>query len=398
MQFGLDLIKRIKIFKFELILLEKRIKGVAILSIIQLAWIVFNAKIDWYILGFWARENTLGKDLQYVALSVECDKKMDFWTPYISNDCDNFYGIVLIRMLRLSGFDSSNYIHLYFLLTGFTILTTSYLFFIFTSKLKSFYKVLWFLIAFGPYYLLLLHRGNIDQLIFCIFAISSMLYLRNQSKFFFLVLVMSSLIKFYSVPVLILHVFFFTKSGFFQKMISFFVFSEVLREIYLTDFSQIRNISSSFGLTIFVDYFAEFNRISPRFGLLFVLFIAFFTAFTFIFALRSQYQDTRDSNEISLSDYLFIQHIVCYVAFLNYDWRLIFLVFSLAAITGKTFRGCGLKYLTLAALIISWFSSGLNQLAFFGDLLLFALFIYRTFEVCIKQVSSRLNLGIQKPI
>lgn len=353
----------------------------------QVIWIFINAQTRWTILGFWSRETTLGKDLQFVAASVVCDRNQSFFSGFVASECGNFYGLLLIRILRMVGFGLNNYFFYYLCISTITVLVTSLLFYKYSTNQSIFKNVFWFFTLFGPYYLLLINRGNIDQLIFSALVISWHISSRKSSQLFFISLIVSSLFKFYSLPLLLIYVFFQNRYSYRAWFWAILVTFEIAREIQQIDFAQIRNISSSFGISIFIDYFSRLNEVSSHLAIIFILLI---TALSFTVAIRSLSNKDSSSKHAmklysdSLASILLLQHLFCFIAFLNYDWRLIYLIFFLFVSSHSHSTLLKVRNSISFAFVIAWFGTGFNQIAIFADILLFAFFV----KVSVKLIAS----------
>lgn len=357
---------------------------------LQAAWIFINAHFNWVILGFWNQERMLGKDLWFVASSVNCDRQHPFFSSSISAECANFYGVFFIRFLRLINFGFQNYFLVYALLFCVIVVTTSWLFCRYNTHCSFIQKVVWFLILFGPPYLLLLHRGNIDQLIFVLLTFGFYQHRKGRSNALYSILIVCSLIKFYTLPLLLMYVATNKRRNIYAWAVSFVVTVELTREYFLMDMGALRNISSSFGIAIFKEYFLKLH---PQYdSLLYFLFLILISG-TFIIAFASSKKRVWSKNlefvkavpQFGL--WLLLVHGICYLVFLNYDWRLIFLLFSLFVVN-RFDSVINQNYYILVAAPISWCSSGFNQVAAFGDIFLYFLFVYTSFNLLFITVTA----------
>ncbi len=357
-------------------------KRLVLIVLAQVSWIFLHAQTNWAILGFWANERVLGKDLQFVAVSVVCDRNQSFFSSFVAKQCENYYGITLIRFLRIVGFDLDNFKFFYLVMTCTTILITSLIFYRYTSELSSFKKISWFFIVFGPFYLLLIHRGNIDQVIFDCLVISFYLHSKNKTKLLLYALVFCALIKFYTFPLLLIYAYYYAKRSVFTWVLTIAVTVEIAREVQQIDFLPIRNISSSFGLSIFMDYYFMLDQISSALKIVFVLIIIAATWKVISFTLKENAWSFKNAPSHSMGEFFILQHLVCYVAFLNYDWRLIFVIFSFFISSHKITDSKRSTIYFALALVVSWSSSGFNQIALFGDVLLYLLFVFLSVKFC----------------
>jgi len=371
-------------------------KRLVLIVLAQVSWILLHAQTNWAILGFWANERVLGKDLQFVAASVVCDRNQSFFSSFVAEQCENYYGITLIRFLRIVGFDLDNFKFFYLVITCTTILITSLVFNRYTSGLSLFKKISWFLIVFGPFYLLLIHRGNIDQVIFDCLVISFYLYSKNKTKLLLYALVFCALIKFYTLPLLLIYACCYAKRSVFTWVLAIGVTVEITREVQQIDFLPIRNISSSFGLSIFMDYYFMLDQISSALKIVFVLIIIAATWKVISFTLKENTWSFKNTPSHSMGNFFILQHLVCYIAFLNYDWRLIFVIYSFFISSHKIIDGRRLTIYFAISLVVSWSSSGFNQIALFGDVLLYLLFVFLSVKFCVSLYSHASGLYREK--
>ena len=350
----------------------------------QILWITFNAQTNWMILGFWSHESTLGRDLKYVAESVTCDRNQSFFTSIIAKECDNFYGIAFLRFLRAIGFGLNNYQYFYIAMTGTTIIVTSLLFCTYSKGHSVSKKIFWFFTLFGPYYLLLINRGNIDQTIFCMLVIATYFTYLRQSQTLYYALIFCSLFKFYTLPLLIIYVFSQFRKTLVIWLPTLAVTFEIIRELQQINFLPIRNISSSFGASIFSDYFSKMNDFIFPFQSIFIIFIFSLTCMTATFALKEKSWANKSISIVgidSLRDLFLLQHFFCFIVFLNYDWRLIFLIFSLFMHSHYDTESRKSRYYIPFSLTVAWASAGFNQIAIVGDVFLYSLFVYVSLNI-----------------
>jgi len=352
----------------------------------QIGWILVSANLQWAAIGFWAEEKILGKDLQYVALSVECDSLGPFFTSDVDPKCEYYYGLLLIKAFRILGLNTENYLLFYYVLSVIFIIACTYIFWKITLSMSLLRTILAFFAAFGPHYLLLLHRGNIDTLIvsMCILGLSALK--SNRKILVFIIIMLTTFFKFYTLPILLLFNLFSMRDPRLRlyHFITFMVTLEVFREVTNIDYAPLKNLSSSFGLLLFRDYYFRILSLHRFFLVVFIFMLISVTLFALYVAIKIQritvpyLSKFEDQN---FASYFILQHLFCYVFFINYDWRLVYLIFGLLMWSSIIITKTTHSILIAFALIATWTSSGFNSVAIASDFMYLGFLVFISLHV-----------------
>jgi len=243
------------------------------------------------------------------------------------------------------------------------------------TKQMKLYSVLVFL---SPPVLLLVERGNFDAvmvgLVFC-----AALLLKNNNKFFaFALISLASLIKFYTLPLLLL---FILDSK--RKKINYLYLPQLLLVIYLV-YEAIRKIKSSFptdstykfGMSIWVRYLPaekiplDLEILANISGLAVFFLVAVVVAVAYKSKIWSSGNIVfKEEKDIYVFNLFFLCHVICFFSGMSYDYRLIFLAVSGIYFLSVSSFVAGLdspvKILLVTALWLSYPSGGLQPI---GDL------------------------------
>jgi hypothetical protein len=158
---------------------------------------IFQLSAGWFFLG---RTSINFGDLEYV---VQCAKSDGLASNFFSkNECTSYmYGSLVLRIIEIFGVSKQIVYPAGILLIACVSFIFSYLSISNNNGIKS--LVVGFVIIFSPPVELILQRGNLDSLIFTLVFISSILILKNRFFLALMLLCICSLVKFYTIPTLI---------------------------------------------------------------------------------------------------------------------------------------------------------------------------------------------------
>lgn len=207
------------------------------------------------IFNFGLTKNTF-TDLWGVTKHSECYVQ-DGWKIYefeLHNDCRNyFYGKPFIYFLHLIQIDLTNYLWLGWIQILILTLILSQIVFLYSTNMRR--EVIFFTI-FSPPVLLLVSLGNSDILILFMVYLSFKIIKNNQNLFLgFLLIILATLIKLYTLPILFLYIGLFKKIT--HKLIGFilatFVLFSVLDSQLEVGSGALARLhyNASFGVSIF---------------------------------------------------------------------------------------------------------------------------------------------------
>lgn len=332
-------------------------------------------------------------DLGFV---IECGQETAGSTYYSQGKCSDYmYGTFLLKTIEFSNLpvESVPYIGFFFIFSIAFIF--SWLSFNFRRNFLII--LLGFLCLISPPTELILQRANIDALIYLLVFLSALLLGYQKYVFVLSVLVLTTLIKFYTFPVLfVLSILFCISHS--RKMLSQVYLVPILI-FTLYDISNVPYFPSGaqnyFGSQIFGEYiwfviYGPFSMgnfiISSLIG-----FVLFAVCLYILILLQRSYHffpqiNIGGRNPILISIFLlnFITFFGCYFAGLNIDYRLIFIATAFLAFVNLEFES-QLKYrriLVISLLVILYTSYNTYFLQPVGDVLLlvltsyFSLFLY----------------------
>lgn len=243
--------------------------------------------------------------------------------------------------------------------------------FISTKKISALFVGLAFS---SPGFWLLVERGNIDELIFILLLLASFLFIRGFEIPAVLIIAITALFKFYTVPLLLLLVIVAKKNK--LRVLSLATFFLV---VPLVVFDYLR-IKASFPNTWFVSFGSPaigfwVNLFGEKFGQdwvhlgaisghilgLVILIFSIFAVNKFVY-MEKQFQfPPRNSNNSSQVDVILLifgsVFVVCYVLGMNYDYRLILAAISGVALILRNLESPYSLLIKVSLVLGLWFSS-----------------------------------------
>jgi hypothetical protein len=317
-------------------------------------------------------------DLRSVLHAADCSETIgwDIYSPDKWGDCTYIYGSLLIRILRWTNLNSEFtsligwvFILFFSILCGFVLSTL--------QKLSRVQKLASVLILASPCSMLLLERGNIDIVLMFLLVTAAALLGKGRVSLGLVTIALSSLFKFYTLPLMFLLL-----SRFKNRIAIFvgFLFSGLVTLLVLRDLHLIKgefpsNVLASFGNQIPWLYLEYVGVTVPRYyGEL----IGFSLCFTSGFALWILYKKNFLKVAVSslshpssafvlvLQFLFFCTFLVCFFAGVNYDYRLPYLSIP-ALLLLNSFRDLNPWFLILPLLIATWASYTVGWLQIFGD-------------------------------
>lgn len=266
----------------------------------------------------------------------------------------------------------------------------------FLPKINKYEGVIYSLIILSPAGLLAVERGNSDLLVFIFLSIALVYFIKNKFLFYG-TLIFCSTIKYY--PFFGLTVAFKESKRTFIKILLFFgsIFTTYLffsfRDLILIFYATARTTYFSYGSMVIVQRFSlfidKFSKVHIKYLFIFILF--WIITYFFIFVSYSigrirKINFVFDSRHISSFRIGASIYVGSFILGYNFEYRLIFLIFSLPQILEWIkFKGSS-RYLSLISLIslilicwIDFWHSNLNLSFFIKDSLTWLLFVYLFF-------------------
>jgi hypothetical protein len=354
-----------------------------ITSIIFLIGLAQQAN-NWAVLSYWKiAGNESFVDLRSVLQAADCYEKEGFriFSHEIGNPCAYNYGSLLIRILDYLhlGSDSTGVLGVAFIACVSIAIGSIEL----VSDKKGLLGYLFLsLLVFSPPILLLMERGNIDTLI--LITMTSTAFFTAKKRYVistFLILLMS-LIKFYPI-ILFFDLLLRIKSFKFRIIVTCISFLAAAQIFY--DQSQgpgfINIFWASFGASVWGIYLGYLSlpipyKLSLVLGLL-LFFIAIFIVRKLLIkydADGSQFLVFKSPAAEVLFIYATTLHLFCFLAGMNFDYRLVFLLLSNLLVIYGTNSSKRIRIVVGVSLLASLsLSYNLHELQPLGDL--FILFL-----------------------
>ena len=353
-----------------------------LVSILYLTYISLNWFSDWAILKV-SNLHLLPNfnDLRLVLASSDCARQFGFITfsENIARECTYNYGFSLVRIFHIFGINSSHANFIGLILLFACLLSLIYLHLRLNPIGKLSYLVI-ALVLMSPISSFLIERANLDILIFLFVLIGSWFFTRGNTKLAFLAIFLASLIKFYTLPLLLLALVF--KNSLVNRIFGILLFVVgtlvAIHDIRLIGGNFPRNCGASFGNPVIFVCFREVgvevpSQIQNIMG--FLLFVAivlliYYFKYSDGFDLNIRFRFDLKYHEFDIL-YLFtsLTFLFCFFSSVNVDYRLIFLAYPALKETltcpSEKYR----KLFLLPSLILAfWFVDNSFFLQPIGDL------------------------------
>jgi hypothetical protein len=332
-------------------------------------------------------------DIESVLQSAKCYKIIGFDVFNASGTkCSGYiYGSYLLNFINATNLSS----HSGYLIGLITMFLISILLAILASnfQLKFSYPVGYIVVLiFSPGLWFLLERGNIDGWIFILLFISFSLLKSNQFLSFLMIFV-SAIFKFYTLPVLL--IFLLTARGRFVRSIIFSLLilatAIIIKDLKLIESDFPFTIYTSFGspaIGLFLRetaFLFQFNLLKiSDFHAHFIGLFCFIWLTIIVYRLIPGYASTFAANNSIILHYNYRESLIfvfgtsflsCYVLGMNYDYRLILASISALALDMDKFPDHMIKLFKVIIVLALWlsaFSFGLTGkyfivLSFVGD-------------------------------
>ena len=334
---------------------------------------------DWRPVKYWGLrgDGTNFIDSEQVINWTKCYKEIGDQIFASSGNCSGYiYGKVI--PLFFSSFPGSenlsNAVGYFFLLLISLVLGSV------TSHLQSFsIKALTLAIFLSPPVLLLVERGNFDSLMVSLLFAGALLYCKKKHSLSFLTLALSALVKFYTLPVLLVFLFRSKKSNAILLFIPAFILT-VLVTVYEMSLIKSKFPSDAtykFGMSIWARYLPEhlipfsISIFANLVGILVLIITSFFVLSLYKHKFfSSEYSKSNEfTQNTNIFNFLFITHAACFFGGMSYDYRLIFLAISSLYFLNMNISNGNLentiKLLLVVTMWLSYPSGGLQPI---GDL------------------------------
>jgi hypothetical protein len=333
---------------------------------------------NWAVLKYWKiAGNESYVDLRSVLQATDCYNKEGFaiYSHELGNPCTYNYGSLLIRILDFLhlGSDSTEVLGVVFI--AFVSIAIGSIELI--SNRKSFLGYLFIgFLAFSPPVLLLMERGNIDTLIVILLISSVFFTLRKQYVLSTLLILLMTLIKFYPI---VLFFDLLVRIKTFKYRIFLMCITLLAAAQILYDQSRgpgfISIFWASFGASVWGIYLGYLGlnvpyKLSLFLGILLFIFSVFVVRELLkkLVTNKPEHLVFKHNSARIFFIYVTIIHLFCFVAGMNFDYRLVFLLLGNLTLIYSTNLPKSIITLIGVALMCSlWLSFNLHELQPLGD-------------------------------
>jgi hypothetical protein len=415
----------------EMLKVENKNLRAALFFLIFISLTALNYISDWWVFKVSGssevkiRESSDFADLIWIKSFVGCYRKVEN-SLYLYDDASPchlgyFYGSTLIKIFEIAKIDSLSVFWIGSTLTVLFCISLG----VFASKLenkKIIYVTFIIFSLFSPGIWLLLERANLDILIFLMLLVGSQLFSRGNEISGILVIALSALFKFYTLPAILILLIITNRR--LTRIVGILVGLLVTYIVFL-DITSITNPGFpstwyiSFGiesiglyLNLMLEHFTQTRFQFSNFG---VKILGYFFFLISCIYFNKKHQTTlhtlshillvsKNNKELNYLQNIYwisgTTFISCYLAGMSYDYRLLFLAVSgLSLMALKHANGVSIKKLYLLILISLWFSGSFlpaTSLIFSGTIQLIgdvAIFLLATFFTLISIYSIKLKIS-----
>ena len=245
-----------------------------------------------------------------------------------------------------------------------------------------------FFTLISPPILLLLERGNLDILVFLLVVTSSYFLSKNRANFALLILIISSLVKFYTFPLLIFFFYSLKKNQIkFSTIIPILICSVwLVRDLLSVEADYIEITTASFGVsipTVLLLHSDTGSLLTKFISVVIFSSIALFMASKlpkFISKKTLELRINHNFFELVLFVFCTLIHIMVFLLGMNFSYRLIYLIFAVILISSIIDLGSEKFIFRLKSLLLLglWFSFNLGKLEFVGQIAIYIITLLLT--------------------
>jgi hypothetical protein len=333
-----------------------------------------------YVSGWWPlKQQGIGGghkygDLSAVVGSAHCYQSIGMKVYSIAGVCQYQYGHILLATLNFFHINQSNVRFIGLLFFTLSSLVLAVCTFHFITDLKSCLVAVALIISTGSW--LLFERGNFDSLILILLTLSAILSTRKYQLISIVLVSITVLFKFYTFPLLVF-LFFISKSRLNKWLVV--LSSLVILPIVWSDFSATPSypnpLFAAFGISspgLWINFFAWRFKVplilnsleTYIIGAMFI-FIGFIVFEKFLqlkrFSLPQVSVDRNSHLNMRVFTFSSLVFISCFLAGMNFDYRLIFLSIALISFNylyPEILKSKTLIFIQLSALWFTYFFFG----------------------------------------
>jgi hypothetical protein len=255
-------------------------------------------------------------------------------------------------------------------------------------KLKFSFKYLIYLFfaLISPPILLLLERGNLDSLVFILLVGSVFLLMKNRPTFAFAALAITSLIKFYTFPLLLFFLYDYRRKRFKAGPVIpiLICLAWIIQDLERVKAEYIEITTASFGVSIPLIWFFNLDpggTPSKLYSLLAFIVLVYLTARVLPKVISNstlQKRLDRDFLALGLFTSCSIVHIIVSLIAINFSYRLIYLIFAviLLPFVIDPYFGKFEMFMRILLFLGLWFSFNVGKFEFIGQLSIYLLTVF----------------------
>jgi hypothetical protein len=294
-----------------------------------------------------------------------------------SSSCWYIYGSTLLKVLAPTGLTTASTITLGWIFIGIASTIFGIIFSLIVSDSKLI-NLFYLLVLLSPVTMLLLERGNIDIIILLLLTLSALAFNHNLRFLTVLLILCSSLIKFYTLPLALIFCLFVPNKR--RKLIGLLLISltffRVISDLrLLEDLPRVAN--ASFGNPLLAMYLTKININLPWASQHMIGIFFLFCAVIFIRRIRfsrkifniTPFPNIENWNYANTLQMIFmITFLSCYFAGVSFDFRLIYFTLACLLEVARTYNSTKLFSVYLGFALISNWTVNTKYLEPFGDL------------------------------
>jgi len=343
---------------------------------------------DWPFLGgLHVRSHPAFIDLGPTINALECYRLigLEVYSVGDSSSCFYLYGSTLLKVLAPTSLTTASTITLGWIFIGIASAIFGIIFSLIVSNSKLI-NLFYLLVLLSPVTMLLLERGNIDIIILLFLTLSALAFTYNFRFLAVLLILCTSLIKFYTLPLAFIFCLFLQNKK--RKLIGLLLISltffRVISDIrLLVDLPKVAN--TSFGNPLLAMYLAKIDinlswASQHMIGILFlvcaVIIIRRIQFSRKIFNITPFPSLENWSFTNTLQMVFMISFLSCYFAGVSFDFRLIYFTLACLLEIARTYKATNLFSAYMGLALISNWVLNTKYLEPFGDLSLLFITAY----------------------
>ena len=307
-----------------------------VLSVFLITFYLYQDLASWQLMKFIKAQGPITYvDSKTVLYYASCFSKIGNEVFDAGTYCAGWtYGSGILRFLNLIGATQNNTIFIGHIFTYLIVLT--FVYYLYLARNFRFAQVILFLGLISPSVWLIMERANFDTLIYLMVFLSSILFLRNFEVISVFCLFLSAIFKFYTLPLLIIPVIL-SKRIYIKLLGIGALFLGTI--VILSDFNRMTGVIvqagyNHFGMKIIGNYLGKIGVNLNIFSAYFLGAFLFLCCVLFVIYILYKFEPLLLQRLSFLEPiktlYIFMSStfLLCFVAGLSVDYRLIFYLVS----------------------------------------------------------------------